>query len=169
VTLDASAAGWIGGVRTWTLGLRSEWRTTTRTDGDVWIGRAGLDIAAESAPLALWPGAGTGQGRDILLRAHPLLHDGVIRDGVIGRRVLNAGAEWRRWLSPQHARPVRLAPALFVDAARAGHVFRGADRRLHLDAGAGLRIALPGSGTVRIDLAHGIRDGATAFSVGWTN
>ena len=38
-----------------------------------------------------WSGAGTGQGRDALLRAHPLLHDGVIRDAVFGRGLVSGG------------------------------------------------------------------------------
>jgi len=42
---------------------------------------------ASDAPLALWPGAGTGQGREGLLRAHPLIDDGVIHDAVFGHHV----------------------------------------------------------------------------------
>jgi hypothetical protein len=57
---------------------------------------------------------------------------------------------------------------VFLDVARA------TDRRLpggawHADAGAGLRLALPGSGVVRLDVAKGLRDGATVVSVGWHN
>ena len=122
---------------------------------------------ATGAPLALWSGAGTGQGRDVLLRAHPLLHDGIISDGVFGRRIVHGGAEWRRWTEP-HGKPIRLAPAIFVDAARAAGVLAGGDTRAHVDAGAGLRIALPGAGIVRIDFAHGLRDGKSALSIGWT-
>ena len=166
-SLEARAAAWGGGVHTWNLGLRGDWRSAVRNEGDVWIGRAGLDLAANGAPLALWPGAGTGQGRDVLLRAHPLLHDGIIRDGVFGRQLVHGGGEWRRWLGVRN-RLIRVAPAVFIDAARAGGVLPGADARAQFDAGAGLRIALPGAGVVRVDLGRGIRDGSNALSIGWT-
>nr|MDQ3347496.1 hypothetical protein [Acidobacteriota bacterium] len=140
---------------------------SSRHEGDVWVGRAGVDVAGGGAPLALWPGAGTGQGRPVLLRAHPLLRDGVVDDGVFGRRLLHGGLEWRRW-TPLRGRAVRIAPALFIDGARAAGVLPGADARAHLDAGAGVRIAVPGAGVLRVDLARGIRDGSTALSIGWT-
>jgi hypothetical protein len=167
LSLEARGAAWGGGVRTWNFGLRGEWRSVARNAGDVWIGRAGLDVTADDAPMALWTGAGTGQGRDILLRAHPLLHDGIIRDGVFGRRLVHGGAEWRHWLRGRKT-PIHVAPAVFIDAARAGSVLPGADRRAQLDAGAGVRIALPGAGVVRIDAGRGIRDGSNALSIGWT-
>lgn len=166
VSIEGRATSWVGGVRTWTLALRSDWRSGVRTEGVRWSARAGLDIAGESAPLALWSGAGTGQGREVLLRAHPLLDDGVIRDGVFGRRIVHGSVEWRRWTTL--GRVLRIAPAVWVDTARAAHGLRGFDRRWHVDTGAGLRIALPGAGTARIDLAKGMRDGAMALAVGWT-
>jgi hypothetical protein len=167
LSVRAGAAAWRGGVHTWTLGLGAEWRSAVRNEGDVWLARGGADVAGDSAPLALWSGAGTGQGRDDLLRAHPLLHDGIISDGVFGRRLVHGGAEWRHWTQP-HGKPLRIAPAVFVDAARATGVLEGGDRRAQFDAGAGLRIALPGAGIVRVDFAHGLRDGKSAVSIGWT-
>ena len=118
-----------------------------RNEGNVWLARAGADDAGDGAPLALWSGAGTGQGRDVLLRAHPLLHDGIISDGVFGRRIVHGGAEWRRWTQP-HGKPLRLAPAIFVDAARAAGVLAGGDTRAQATPAQGLRIALPGAGIV---------------------
>jgi hypothetical protein len=39
---------------------------------------------------------------------------------------------------------------------------------LQVDAGAGLRIALPrGGGRARVDLARGLRGGGTVFSASW--
>jgi hypothetical protein len=39
---------------------------------------------------------------------------------------------------------------------------------LEMDAGAGLRLRLPGQpGLLRLDLAKGLLDGATSFSAGW--
>jgi hypothetical protein len=91
----------------------------------------------------------------------------VIAEGVFGRRLVHGGAEWRRWSQPA-GKPLRVAPALFVDIARAAAGLESSDRRWHSDAGAGLRIALPGAGVVRIDLARGLRDGSMALSAGWT-
>jgi hypothetical protein len=37
-----------------------------------------------------------------------------------------------------------------------------------VDAGVGLRIKVPGAaGTLRADVGRGLRDGATAFTIGW--
>ena len=164
---ELGAGLWAGQVKTWTLGVGSEWRSTVRNEGNVVIARAVDSIAAPNAPFALWPGAGTGQGRDGLLRAHPLIDDGVIRNAVFGRHVINGGLEGRHWMQPAH-KPVRLGPAIFVDAGRA---FRGLDssvERWQYDVGAGFRLAIPGSGVLRIDVAHGLRDGRNAVSMGWS-
>jgi hypothetical protein len=63
---------------------------------------------------------------------------------------------------------IRVAPATFVDIARAHRVPAFADRRAHVDVGAGLRIAFPGAGVLRADVARGLRDGETALSFAWT-
>lgn len=167
VTLRAEAAGWFGGVQTWTTRAAADWRSSVAQEGQVWMARAGADLADAAAPLALWSGAGTGHGRDVLLRAHPLLRDGIIDGGTFGRSLLHAGAEARRWLR-SGSKPLRVAPAVFLDAARARRGMPGSDSRLHVDAGVGLRVALPGSGVVRIDYARGLRDGSSAVSIGWT-
>jgi hypothetical protein len=156
-----------GSVNTWTLGAGANWRSRLSNEGNVWMARVGFDVAGARAPLALWPGAGTGQGRSELLRGHSLLTGGVIRDGVFGRRLAHAGAEWRHWLQPKR-RPLRIAPALFIDVARASRGLALFDRRGHLDAGAGVRIVVPGAGVLRVDVARGLRDGAMALSAGWT-
>jgi len=45
-----------------------------------WVGEAtvGMDGVTDEAPMMLWPGAGDGRARPLLLRAHPLLDDGII-------------------------------------------------------------------------------------------
>jgi hypothetical protein len=166
--VEARIGAWTGGLRTWTAGVGAEWRSTPRHEGDVFIARAGTDLAGRGAPFMLWPGAGTGQARDVLLRAHPLLDDGIVTGGAFGRTLAHGGAEWRRWSQLRGKPLIRFAPALFVDMARAGRGQHGADGRLHLDAGAGIRFVLPGSGVVRVDLAKGLRDGRTALSIDWT-
>jgi hypothetical protein len=164
--LTGAATAMTGAIRTWTLQSGIAWTSAAANEGASVVARAGFEAAGDGAPLALWPGAGTGQGRDALLRAHPLLDDGVIRRGAFGRRLFHAGVEWRRWTAPS-VRLVRLAPAIFLDVARAGSVPGFADGRFHADLGAGLRLALPGSGTLRVDVARGLRDGQMALSAGW--
>jgi len=142
--------------------------------------RAAFERASANAPRAAWPGAGTGSGRDGLLRAHPLLRDGVVRGDAFAPALWTGGAEvdWRRW----RFGPIRGGPALFLDAARgAGWTARGQEAlpggsrrgRLLLDLGTGLRLGLlPGTagglpGEIAIDAATGLVDGASAISVRW--
>ena len=166
VVLHGRVAGWFGGPRTWIGSWSGDWRSKATNQGTVWSSASGVDASGDRAPLMLWTGAGTGQGRSALLRAHPLLDDGVIRDGVFGRRLIYGTAEWRRWGSP-FARVLRVAPAAFVDVARAYRVPQFADRRAHVDIGLGVRLAIPGAGVLRADVAGGLRDGKIALSFGW--
>jgi predicted double-glycine peptidase len=156
----------VGGLRASTMAVTSDWRSSHSRVGSVWSTRGGLTTTTSETPWALLPGAGTGQGREVLLRAHPLLHDGVVR-GVFGRRLVHAGVEWSYWRTRPVVRALRLAPALFVDTGRAFAVPAFGDRRAHVDAGAGIRVALPGAGVLRADVAHGLRDGRTVLSFGW--
>jgi predicted double-glycine peptidase len=158
---------WASTMNTWTAGVFGNWRSRARAEGTVWLARAALDAAGNDTPLALWGGAGTGHGRDALLRAHPLLHDGAIRDGVFGRIVASGGVEWRQWRWPM-LHLGRVAPAAFVDVAHAYDAPTFADPRAHVDVGVGLRLAVPGAGAIRADVARGLRDGEVAVSVGWT-
>ena len=155
-----------GSFTAWTFGAGAEWRSSVRHEKHVLLARAGVDTAGARTPLALWPGAGLGHARSVLLRAHPLLENGTIAGEVFGRRLYHAGSEWRRWFKPR-LRLVSFAPAIFVDAARAGKRFQPGDA-WHADAGAGVRIAVPGTGVLRVDVAKGLRDGKTVFSIGWT-
>jgi hypothetical protein len=164
--VEARAGYWAGGVSTSAVAVRSEWRSRTVNEGQIWILRAGADRAASDAPLALWPGAGTGQGRDVLLRAHPLIDHGIIQGAAFGQGLIHGGVEARYWRQLR-GKPLRVAPAIFLDAARAFRGLNAADGASQFDAGAGVRIAIPGSGVLRIDVAHGLRDGRNAFSVGW--
>jgi hypothetical protein len=168
VDVEAGLRGWNGSDdRFVTADVRVHWRSRATPSATVWIGSGGYQLASSSAPASLWPGADTGHARDVLLRAHPLLDNGVIAGGVFGRRIAFASAEVQRWIEPKGQRLVRFAPAAFVDLARATRGLPESDPRLHVDAGAGIRIALLGFGVLRADLARGLRDGRTAFSIGW--
>jgi hypothetical protein len=139
------------------------------TDASRWVVAAtsGADVVSSTAPFALWPGAGDGHARAVLLRAHPLLDDGAIDGPVFGRTLTYANGEVQRWID--RGSPVRYGIAAFADVARASERPAGAiGQPWQLDAGVGLRVRVPGTpGTLRADYAHGIRDGANAFTVGW--
>jgi hypothetical protein len=157
---------WTGG-RAFSSG-RIDARFTSKAtrSGSLWLARAGAAGVSEAAPALAWPGADTGQVRDVLLRAHPLLDDGSISGGVLGRRLISGGVEYQRWSRPSKWL-LQYAPAAFVDVARATHGFPSSIATAQIDTGVGLRVSAPGAGVLRLDLAHGLRDGRTAFSVMW--
>lgn len=143
-------------------------RSAAGRRGFVARGRLGYRAATAGAPPSEWPGAGVGIARSALLRAHPLLDEGILRGVAFGRRLASAGGEANLWL--EGIGPLRVAPAAFVDAARAwGRIGDTSPSDLHVDVGLGLRLA-GGSdgGTLRVDLARGLRDGETTLSLGWT-
>jgi hypothetical protein len=150
-------------------GFALAWRSTSAADASgpvVLQARAGLDSATVRAPLDVWPGAGVGDARSALARAHPLLRDGVIDGGIFGRTLAHGGVEL-------HTRSLRrgwarIGVAVFGDVARAWHGLSGSMTRTHVDAGFGLRVGLPGHArTLRIDVAQGLRDGQKAISASW--
>ena len=168
LSVHAGVEGWNGGGGSFAAAdARVQWRSRPQNTGSVLVAGGGYQGATSTAPASLWPGADTGHARPVLLRAHPLLEDGVIEGGVFGRRVSFASIEAQRWLKPIAQGLLRLAPAVFVDVARATHGLPESDRRLHTDVGAGVRLSLAGSGVLRVDVARGLRDGRTALSVGW--
>ncbi len=129
--------------------------------GIVLVGRAGAAAGSADLPMMLWFAGDTGQARDTLLRAHPLVNDGRLRVEQLGRRLLNASAEVQRWWT---AGLLRVGGAAFVDLTRTSARLDGGPRG-DVDAGAGVRLALPGiSGTVRADVATGLRHGGTKWS-----
>jgi hypothetical protein len=168
LSIEFQAGGWRGSGESFGIaGVRSRFRSKSGTSGTILLADGGMTAASSTAPASLWPGADTGHARDVLLRAHPLLDDGVIEGGVFGRRMGFASLETQHWLAPIAQGFVRVAPALFLDVARASRGLPSMDTRTQYDAGAGLRISLLGAGVLRVDIAHGLRDGATALSVGW--
>jgi hypothetical protein len=136
-------------------------RSSTARRGQVYLLRGGGGAAFSDAPPDLWFGGDTGHASHVLLRAHPLLDDGRLATERLGRRIVHASAEAQHWWGLSVA---RFGAAVFVDAARvASRVDPGG--RGDVDAGAGVRLAIPGlRGTFRVDGARGLRDGATALS-----
>ena len=129
--------------------------------GFVYIARAGAAIGSTDLPTVLWFAGDTGQARQTLLRAHPLVDDGRLRVEQLGRRLLHASIEAERWWARGL---VRAGAAAFLDTARTGQRVSEGPRG-DVDTGVGFRLALPGlSGVVRADVATGLRHGGTRWS-----
>jgi hypothetical protein len=172
LSLSIDATQWApmtGGSAFRSVGARAIARSSADTRGWVTRGTIGLERVSNAAPFVLWPGAGEGQVRAPLLRAHPLLSDGVVDltgSSAFGRTLTFGSAEVQRWLE----RPslVRVGVAGFADVARALRQAAAGSTPVHVDLGAGLRIRIPGTpGVLRADIAHGLRDGANALTFGW--
>jgi hypothetical protein len=158
---------WLAGPRFSRVVLDTSWRAAREAaPRHQALLRMGAQIASLEAPRGLWPSAGSTQGRTALLRAHPLLEDGVVSGAGFGREVVHATIEGQRW--HRLDRGILLGGAAFVDAARV----RGRDREPHstflVDAGLGVRVGLAGRDTyIRVDIARSLTDGDTALSAGW--
>jgi hypothetical protein len=172
VAITAAATSWLPvftGQQFSSTGARV--RYISRANPRRWILRtaAGVDRASDGAPMPLWPGAGEGRARMPLLRAHPLLNGGAIavsRSSAFGRTLSYATVEGQRWFD----RPMlpRVGVAAFADLARASRSINGVRGVAQVDVGGGLRMRVPGSdGVLRVDVAHGMRDGRNALTFGW--
>jgi tetratricopeptide (TPR) repeat protein len=146
-------------------GLLARW-STKHLDRGGWLARVGVSTATSEAPLSLWPGASTGRGRAPLLRAHPLLENGVVAGRAFGRTLVHMGLERQAWMYT--VKSLRFGWSLFVDGARPWDPLRSARVPWQVDAGAGIRLAGLGTrGEFRITAARGLQDGRSALSVGW--
>jgi hypothetical protein len=167
--LRAEASGWTpveNGPFFASGGLRWSWRSSARAVPTIWKARAGIDAVSENAPRMVWPGAGVGHARSVLLRAHPLLEEGAIDSEIFGRHLGHGGVELERWLPTRL--PMRVALVAFADLARASGVLSSNGGTGRVDVGGGVRVALPGQSSVlRIDVARGLLDRSFAVSLGW--
>ena len=148
-----------------TTSVTAAWRSA-RSTVSAWSAGLGVASASTTAPMIVWPGAGTGQARDMLLRAHPLLDRGAIVGAAFGRRLAFASMEYR----PARLRAAagRVSPAAFVDAARTWDQNVISTRPFLVDVGGGLRVHTSGLAQgFRVDVAYGVRDGRRALSAGW--
>ncbi|HKQ18214.1 MAG TPA: hypothetical protein VJW75_00575, partial [Candidatus Eisenbacteria bacterium] len=109
---------------------------------------------------------GTGRGRAPLLRAHPLLEDGVISGRAFGRTLVHGGLERQEWIWT--FKSLRVGLSLFVDGARPRNALPSVETPWQIDGGGGIRLAGMGKrGEIRIMAAHGFEDGESAISVAW--
>jgi peptidase C39-like protein len=172
-TIAGNATVWSepsGGSVFHTVAARVRFNSTAGADKWVYLADAGVERAADGAPLALWPRAGEDMRERVLLRAHPVLRDGVIDltgSSVLGRTLLHTQGEVQRWMAS--AGPARIGAAVFADV---GRTLRTAATQpaasTQIDVGAGVRMRTPGiHGVLRVDFARGLRDDAKAVTVGW--
>lgn len=169
VAVESTIAGWAASARGAgfvRLSLALAARSRRGADRAGWHVQAGATGVSPGAPFDLWPGAGLGLARAPLLRAHPLLDDGVVTGEVFGQRLVHGTVEYRR---PVRSTPAgQIGVAVFSDTAGAWRRLAGGGR-WHSDAGLGLRLALPAdAGTLRLDVARGLRDGRHVLSAGWS-
>ena len=168
LAIRAQAAQWTSlerGAPFQACDLLARW-SSRRLERGGWVALAGVSRATSEAPLALWPGAGTGTGRAPLLRAHPLLDGGVVTGHAFGRTLVHTSLERRTWICT--LKTLRLGFDLFVDGARPWGPLRSERVPWRVDTGVGLRLAGPGTrGDFRIMAAHGLVDGESALSAGW--
>ena len=137
-------------------------RSTTEHRGRVWIARTGTAAASASTPADIWFAGDTGRARGVPLRAHPVIDGGKLDPQQIGRRIQYLSGEMQNWWT--YRTKIQLGAAAFIDTARASQrVFP--DPKSDVDVGIGARFSAPGfSGVLRIDIAHGLRDGDDALS-----
>jgi hypothetical protein len=168
VALLGDLAGWrpLGSSRSFGeggVGLAA--RSSTRARLAV-TARLDARRASAAAPLALWPGAGTGTGRPLLLRASPLRGDGAIDGEAFGRGLVHATVEAE--VRVIRFGPAALGAATFADWARAwdrpGAPGAGPDV---FAIGGGLRLWLGGPGALRLDAAHRPGGRGVVVSAGW--
>ena len=141
LTLSIDATQWAplaGGAAFRSAGARAIARSSAGTSGWVARGAIGVERVSDEAPIALWPGAGEGQVRAPLLRAHPLLNDGIIDltpSSAFGRTLAFGSAEVQRWLEKPTL--ARLGLAAFTDVARASRQSVDRASPVQVDVGVG--------------------------------
>ena len=157
---------WTGQGRSFaTTAVAAGWKSSTAHVGHVWLTRAGAGFAAADTPLGAWPAGDTGHARDVLLRAHPVLADNGLRVERLGRSLFHASGEAQQWWTRS---VLHVGAAAFVDAARTARRLDGTAVS-DVDVGIGARFAAPLlPGVIRVDVAKGLRDGSTAWSVVYT-
>ena len=124
---------------------------------------AGAASVSDRTPLELWPASDTGQVGTVLARAHPLLDDGRIRIDRLGRQIAHASGEVQYWWKG----PVlsRIGASAFVDSVRT-MARRSGGAVGDVDVGGGVSLtSLLAPGRIRLDYAHGLRDGADALTI----
>ncbi|MBP6702745.1 MAG: C39 family peptidase [Vicinamibacteria bacterium] len=140
-------------------------RSRVRPEGWVFHARADARRASDKAPFAIWPGAGKGPGRPLLLRASRLHSDGEVTGDAFGRGLLHATVEVERAVAMRG--PARLGVAAFVDWAKPwdNSVRTGAGPDVFA-LGVGLRLRVFSTAAFRADVARRPNRGGWVVSAG---
>jgi Peptidase_C39 like family len=165
LAVEGTAAGWWSGVSApfYVASARLAARSCATAVRPRVSVEASYELASGRAPLALWPGAGAGTGRVSLLRAHPLVHDGVVDGVAFGRQLLSGTVQGETPIGS--VGPARLRAAAFIDVAK---VVTPRREGTVVDVGAGLRVQPPGwRSSLRVDLATPWGSLHPQLSVGW--
>src|SRR5438067_774051 len=102
VAVGLDATHWIRATRSTSFNsVAASAKIASSADARRWIakGAAGIQRVSDTAPIGLWPGAGEGQARGPLLRAHPLIDDGAMEiesAAVFGRSLVAGSVEGQR-------------------------------------------------------------------------
>lgn len=116
-----------------------------------------------SMPIDDMFAAGGSPDMELPLRAHRQTPQGILGPTPLGQSLVLGNLEWRRRLLDRS--PLQVGVVAFLDA---GRIASGPDPGVTtlVDIGVGLRISLVGSGVLRIDYGHGLRDGRNAVFLG---
>jgi len=171
LTVNVDGSSWLGKERFGSIGASLRVRSSDQNQGRVFIARGGGALTTVATPPDLWFAGDTGTVRPALLRAHPIVDDGMLQSDRLGRRIAYLSGEARQWWTLRSI--IHVGVAVFADAALVDRQATAeiestpstASSRGDFDMGGGLRLGLPGlDGVFRLDVGKGLRDGATAFS-----
>lgn len=148
--------------------VRTDWISLQHPVGIAWTARLGGDWTTATAPRGVRPIAGGGMDRAIPLRAHRYITDNALPAARSGRAILHTGVAADRRVGQIGL--LDIGVGVFVDGARISAPNGGmSGQEDYLDAGAGLRIGLPTSGSpvLQLDVARGLlADRRWAVSLG---
>jgi outer membrane protein assembly factor BamA len=134
-----------------------------RIEPSVLAARLRVGWGSNSVPVDEMFAPGGSPDMELPLRGHRQAPDGVLGSTSLGRSLVLTNVEWRRRIVSSGPAPLGLV--VFYDGAWVGRDPEGGQSTFH-DVGVGLRVALPGSGLLRVDYGHGLTDGSNAIFIG---
>jgi hypothetical protein len=164
------------GARAWSLTEQASYRRGSvngRWTSSLGLGqrtvtvRLGADAVSPSAPAGAWPVAGGSLAFSIPLRGHNFSSGASLAAESVGRTIFHGGLSLDQPV--YHMGVLVLAVGGFLDGVQLNSPpIAAIGDRTYLDAGGGLRLGIADGrlGVIRFDLATGLLDRSTAFSVG---
>jgi hypothetical protein len=132
-------------------------------EGSVLAAQLSVGTSAADTPFDEAFAVGASPQMELPLRGHRQAVDGILGVTPLARHVVLGNLEWRRRVLDRG--PFKLGVVLFTDLAWLGDVFEGSRTSLQ-DVGFGLRMAIPGTGILRIDYGRGLPDATDTLSIG---